>query len=318
LTASQGNVAPIKAIVSPDTEMDHPSGIALDRSGKIYVVNTGGQYRGSDSISVYPAGSDANVSPIATIEKDLESPTSIAVDAEGDLHVANATGGSDGNGSVTIYSTNREGKLGVARTIGGAKTGLNVPVSIAIDSAGYLYVLNSSGGPDSSGSVTIYEPHSNGDVAPVRTIINSDPDHPDFDNPAGLALDGGNNIYVANQGSADSYSTKEDIAALAASITIYTAGSNGKVSPRATIKGNLTQLDMPSGIAVDSIGNIFVTNDAAGGRFPLDFISVYPPHSSGNVAPAMRMRDGRIIRHAVIKGSRTGLDQPAGMAIGPD
>jgi hypothetical protein len=294
------------------------------------VANGGTVGRGVDSITVYPPGSNANVSPIAKIvgdgwgpDKDktgLGAPSAIALDANGNIYVANGQSysGSDAIGTITIYAPGSNGNAAPARTIVGTKTGLNVPVSIAIDSAGYLYVLNSSGGSDSAGSVTIYAPHSNGDVAPVRTIINSDPDHPDFDNPAGLALDAGNNIYVANDGRANSYTSKADIAAFAPSITSYPAGSNGKVSPSATIKGSLTQLDGPSGIVVDSIGNIFVTNDAGSGRAPLDFISVYPPHSNGNVAPAMRLSDGGIIRHAVIKGSLTGLDQPAGMAIGPD
>jgi hypothetical protein len=63
-------------------------------------------------------------------------------------------------------------------------------------------------------------------------------------------------FYVANEGSG--------IGGVD-SAKIYAAGSNGNVAPIATIAGPLTQLDKPNGIAVDSIGNIYVANDASAG-----------------------------------------------------
>jgi len=73
----------------------------------------------------------------------------------------------------------------------------------------------------------------------------------------------------------------------------------------ATISGPLTQLDLPSGIAVDSGGNIYVANDGSDGN-GVDMIAVYPPGSNGNVAPTF-----------TISGSLTGLSQPVGIALLP-
>jgi hypothetical protein len=272
------------------------------------VLNAASQYRGLDNITVYPAGSNANAAPIATIGTDqnaMNSADAIATDSAGEIYVANTLGGADDNGSITIFAPRTNGDATPARTIRGASTGIDDPVGLAIDSSGYLYVLNQSGGPDASGSVTVYSPHSNGDVAPVRTIsgIRSS-NRTGFDNPSGLALDRSDKIYVTNEGDIDS-------------LTIYAARSEGNVAPIATISGPLTQLAKPNGIAVDSIGNVYVANSASGyGKDP-DSLTVYPPGSRGNVAPAMRLSNGSILSGAVIKGSLTGLDEPVGIALGP-
>ncbi|MGA7871683.1 MAG: hypothetical protein WCA22_12375 [Candidatus Binatus sp.] len=55
-------------------------------------------------------------------------------------------------------------------------------------------------------------------------------------------MDSKNNIYVAN--------------VFAASITVYSAGSNVNVAPIAAISGPNTHLAFPFGIALDSSDNI--------------------------------------------------------------
>ena len=82
------------------------------------------------------------------------------------------------------------------------------------------------------------------------------------------------------------------------SITIYAAGSNGNVAPVATIAGDNTGLDNPSGIAVDSTGKIYVAN-RGGGRTSASSITVYPASSNDNVKPI-----------ATIEGPNTGLEDP--------
>jgi hypothetical protein len=83
----------------------------------------------------------------------------------------------------------------------------------------------------------------------------------------------------------------------------------------ATISGPLTQLNLPSGIAVDSSGNIYVANDGSSGG-SIDTITIYPPGSNGNVAPAMLI-NGTVTSGAVISGSLTALSQPTGIALLP-
>ena len=314
---SNGNLAPIESIVSPQTGMDHPNSIALDKNGKIYVANDGGWYRSYDSITVYAPDTYANAVPIATIgafgdpnKTQLGSPRGIAADAKGNIYVVNFGEGA-GLPSIAEYAAGSSGNVAPIRTITGAATDLSQPAGLAIDSSGYMYVPNTNGGPVApGGSITIYAPNASGNAAPVKTISGTaSSDLTGLDSPSGLALDSANNIYVTNQGSADGTGGSD-------SVTIYPAGANGNVKPEARISGPLTELSMPSAIAVDAIGNIYVAND--GDRNHPGSITVYPPGSNGNVAPAMRLSDGKTLRNAIITGSLTGLDQPSGIALSPD
>ena len=304
---STGNVAPIETIADPKTGMDNPLGIAFDSHNNIYVANAGSQDNagGFDSVTSYPAGSYANVAPTTTIgaagatpnNTGLNDPDAIALGSDNGIWVANALGGASGIGSLTWYPPGSNGNVAPQVVISGSNTGLNDPVGIAISTANNPFVLNASGGPDSAGSITVYLYTNSGNATPTKTIQGtSSSNQTGFANPSGLALDGSNNIYVTNDGSASGGSD---------SITIYAAGSNGNVAPMSTISGPLTQLNLPSGIAVDSGGNIYVANDG-GDEGGIDAITIYPPGSNGNVSPLFN-----------ITGSLTGLVGPAGIAIDP-
>ena len=121
-------------------------------------------------------------------------------------------------------------------------------------------MVNSIGGVDSFGSVTVYPPlgSSTGilNEAPSSTIggdsINAD--ITGFSNPIGIALDSSANIYVSNDGSS---------VGGADSITVYPAGSNGNVAPSATITGLSTGLGLPQGIAIGSRGLLAPPNSSS-------------------------------------------------------
>jgi len=231
---------------APDvTGLYSPNGIALDSEGNIFVTIDYGTLTGphsnrSDSVNVYPAGSNGNVKPSAMIfgpDTGLRDPYGIAVDARGMIYVTNFQGGPSATGSVTMYRADSNGNAKPIRTIAGPDTGLDDPGGIAVDCRGYIYVANYEGGASQFGSITVYAPDSDGDAKPSSTIVGVETG---LQQPYGVALDADRNVYVANYMGGASRS---------GSITVYHAGDNGNVAPNTTIAGPATGLDYPWAIA---------------------------------------------------------------------
>jgi len=123
--------------------------------------------------------------------------------------------------------------------------------------------------------------------------------HTEMNFAAGVAVDSKGNIYVANTGCAGSFGT--------GSITVFAPGGIGDVAPSRVIKGDRTGLNCPVGVAVDSIGEIYVANcgELCGGSGVTgNSVTVYRAGSHGNVKPT-----------AIISGNNTGLSQTDGIAV---
>jgi len=155
--------------------------------------------------------------------------------------------------------------------------------------------------------------------APLRVVQR---DHTGLVDPHGMALDAKNNLlYVTNHGSthqvrppAPGARRREDIAGwpltrddavpgsgkiLPPSITVYSKDVKGDAAPLRTIGGPKTEMDWPTGIAVDPERNeIFVANDGG------NSILVFEASASGDVAP---------IR--VLKGPKSLVSNPTGVFL---
>lgn len=82
-----------------------------------------------------------------------------------------------------------------------------------------------------------------------------------------------------------------------AAVLFFGRNANGNVSPAGEISGSQTMLDQPSGLAMDSRGNVYVANYN-------NSITVYAAGAEGNVAP---------IR--TIAGDKTKLTGPGGLVV---
>jgi 6-phosphogluconolactonase (cycloisomerase 2 family) len=281
--ASNGDVAPL---TPAPTGLSEPQFVAVDANGNIYATNPF-----TASVTIYAKGSKGDVAPIATIggsNTGLNSPEGIALDSSGKIYVTNcpACSSNSGSPSVTVYPAlgSSAGPLNEAptATIGGGSTGLNSPEGIALDSSsGAIFVADSG-----AASVFVYPAGSSGNVAPSATISGATTG---LVSPVGVAEKAGGDIYVADDGN-----SKDSIAA---SVFVFSSGSNGDVAPIATISGSKTGLNSPSDVALDTKSNIYVTNDTPS-------VTVYSASSSGNVAPT-----------ATISGGKTDLEDPIGVTL---
>ncbi|MGH7814006.1 MAG: NHL repeat-containing protein, partial [Candidatus Binataceae bacterium] len=288
---SANNVAPSATISSTGTGLSMPNGIALDSGGNIYVANVTGGASTNGSVTSYLYAGTGYALPLTDLTgaaTGLGAPQGVAIDSTGNVYVAN-----NSLNSVTIYPPGADANASPSATISGAATGLSQPYGIALDSSGNIYVANHIGGPAGNGSVTVYATGATANASPTVTISApaSGTDNTGLDLPDGIALDSSGNIYVVNNAGGPSN---------LGSVTIYPAGSSGNAAPNASIAGNLTGLDEAGGIAVDSSGNIYISNEAN------DSVTVYARGANGNAAPAI-----------TIAGPQTALFSPLGLTLSP-
>jgi sugar lactone lactonase YvrE len=186
-----------------------------------------------------------------------------------------------GGNYVTIYDLKSNGDTAPLANIDGTTvsrafdsvirggSGLDDPLGVALDLAGNIYVGNMSGGANYTGAIDVFQAGAHGRATPIAKI-----DGPDTGlyTVKSIAVDSKGNIYATRQ--AYLYDRS------APGINVYPAGSTGNVKPIAIISGPSTGIDNLEGIAVDTKGSIYVTNNAGSGS-----ILVFPAGSSGDVRP---------------------------------
>lgn len=285
--ASNGDVAPLRAIAGPHTGLANPTDVAADTAGNLYVVNNGAS---PFSITVYPAGATGDAAPVRTIAGSatgLEFPVYTRVDANGTLYVSNAGRGGPFS-KVTEYVAGANGNVAPARVISfeDPSTGVHCffPGPLAIDAAGDLLVASNPG--SASGQIATYAPGATDCTKPLRMLIGS---QTRLTSPSGLALNATTGGLVVS-----------DVGSLPAQVLEFSAAANGNAAPLAAISGASSGLLQPAGVAVDAAGAIYVAN--SGGNS----ITVFASTAVGNAVP---------IR--TIAGPQTGLNSPAGLALVP-
>ena len=219
---------------------------------------------------------DANLQPIATIQGAstlINSPQHIFVDGPSDtLYVAN-----QGNVLAFASASTKTGDVAPDRNINGVATGLNAPVDVSFDDAkDLLYVADTrdvlvfNNGSTVTGNTAFFH-----DIK-VGFIISA------------LFLDSTNDrLYLA------------DSAANAIHVFDSASTLNNTVAATRTISGGSTQLNQPTGIAVDAVGKLIVDN--ANGSI---IIFVNAAAATGNAAPQV-----------IISGANTTLNNPAQIAV---
>ncbi|MDQ6613470.1 MAG: hypothetical protein M3083_01565 [Actinomycetota bacterium] len=232
---------------------------------------------------------------------------------------------------VLGFAPGANGDVAPIRAVGGRdKSKLVTASGIAQDEDGFLFVA-----APVIKAVNIYPPGANGDILPFARLRGP---KSALTNPQGIAIHDGK-LYVANGPFGPGAPGVPSVAVFALPI----AGGADDVAPVAVIAGSATGLDSPFGLALDSLGNIYVSNLN-------DTVTVYAPPSNSsysephNVAPILTISsglagpEGVAIRDdtlyvsnddnsiaqfsipdgtpgPVIAGSDTKLDEPLGLSV---
>jgi len=269
-----------------------PEAFALDSNGNLYVADYG-----NNRVLFYPSGSTtatrvygqggsfttdtANNGGISASSLDL--PSAVALDSNNNLYVAD-----EGNSRVLFYpsgsttatrvygqggsfTTNTQNEGGISAN------SLYLPNGVALDSSGNLYVADTFNNRVlfyPSGSTTATRVYGQGGSFTTNNGNEGGISANSLNDPNGLALDRGGDLYVAdfNNNRVLFYFSGSATAAL-----VY--GQLGSFTTNTVNKGGISanSLDGPAGIALDSSGNLYVA-DVTNNR-----VLLYPPTTSPGI-----------------------------------
>jgi sugar lactone lactonase YvrE len=164
------------------TPLSAPKGVAIDPYGNLFVADTGNNR--VVRVSTGGFASPLNLMSSGTTAITLSSPTRLAFDASGNLFILDS-----GNSRIVEVPTASSGGSNYASVVT-LDSGV-VPVGIAVDAAGDIYVADSS-----SKTVLVYYPGT----APATPTLPGTTLVSGLITPAGLAIDADANIFVADSG----------------------------------------------------------------------------------------------------------------------
>ncbi len=232
-----------------------PYGIAVDKSGNVYVADTiNNSIRKISSAGAVTtlAGSGSMGSDDGTgTAASFNGPSGIAVDKSGNVYVADQRNNLirmiSPAGAVTTLAGS--GSAGSANGIGKAAS-FNGPNGVAVDDAGSVYVADFGNNLirkiTSAGAVTtLAGSGSVGSDDGTGTAAS-------FKYPNGVAVDGSGNVYVADFGN----DRIRKITSAGAVTTLAGSGSAGAADGT----GSVASFYSPDGVAVGGSGNLYVAD----------------------------------------------------------
>jgi hypothetical protein len=245
-------------------QFNFPSGTAVDSAGNVYVGD-----QNDDTIrKISPSGVVTTLAGLAGVPGTTDgtgsaarfnNPIGVAVDAAGNVFVADATNQTIRKVTASGVVTTFAGQAGVPGSQNGTGTAAQFsnPVGVAVDSSDNVYVVDQVGNAirkiTSAGVVTTFA----GDEG-VTGSIDGTGSVARFNSPYLITIDGSGNLYVADE-------KNDEIREITQAGVVTTIAGAPKVQGHSDGTGANASFNSPLGVAVDSSGNVYVTdanNDA--------------------------------------------------------
>jgi uncharacterized protein (TIGR03437 family) len=251
------------------------SGIAADQSGNVYVA-AGPQilriYAATGSVTKI-AGLGDHTEPVGdggpATSAGLWYPSGLALDFAGNLYIADmynclvrkvvtSTGIiSTVAGTITVFGTHRVGACGYSGDGGSATSAwLHYPLAVAADALGNLFIADTDNNrirkvTASAGTISTVAGNGaysySGDGGTARNAV--------LYNPSAVAIDATGSILIADTANNRIRKVNSSDGTISTIAGNGSAGFSGDGGPATS-----ASLNNPSGIAVDSIGNVFLAD----------------------------------------------------------
>lgn len=195
-SGSSGTSAPASIARLPSTFIPTFDGIgfAMDANGNFWTT-------ANDKLMRFPVRASGSTQPNLTINPVIETPIgklraralNVALDAQGNVYCACevvANGGAQASG-ISEYSVDASGKVHLVKSFYDLQHGAEEvpPQSIAIDSAGWIYLAS----VQIHAGIRVYSPNTHSGSAHARRFIVGD----ELDYIAAIAVDSSRHLYVA-------------------------------------------------------------------------------------------------------------------------
>ncbi len=220
---------------------NYPSGLAVDWSGTVYVADLLNQRIRSISSGGYVG---------IYMSSGFNYPSGVAVDNSGNVYVADSNGNSIRKISYG-YMTTLAGNGGTGSQDGyGTSAMFNLPTGVAVDFSGNVFVADSQNNKirkiDPNGYVTTFAGSGAAGSADGTGTKAT------FNRPIHIAVDYAGYVYVSDR-------NNNKIRKISPSGRVTTLAGTG-TSGYADGNGLAAAFNLPSGIAVDQSGNIYVSD----------------------------------------------------------
>ena len=227
-------------------ELNNPTGVALDSSGNLYIADSANNVvrmvSSSGTITTFAGNNTLGYSGDMALATgaQLSNPVGVIADSAGNVYIADT-----GNNVIRqVYSGN----------IVTYAEGFTQPDAVAVDSAGNIYVADTQGRRivkyTNAGVYTTIAGNGYGEFSGDN---GPGPNAALYD-PMGLAVDSSGNVYIADTFNCRIRKVTPSgiITTIAGNGTLYFSGDGGAATQAA--------LHFPHGVAVDSSGNVYITD----------------------------------------------------------
>lgn len=245
--------------IGAEAHFNHPRGVAVDNKGNIYVADSDNHtirkiLPGGVVITLAGKSGCSGYADGIGNEARFNYPRSLALDLQGNIYVADTANHTirkiTPKGMVTTFA----GKSGVKGGIDGKTLNarFDYPAGVAVDKTGNVYIAD-------TGNCTIRKITPMGDVTKFAGSVVS-PGSNDgvlsealFNGPSGLALDGRDNLYVADGGN-------QTVRIIKAMVEVKTLAGKAKLVGNIDGAGCDARFYGVTDVAVNDKGSIYVAD----------------------------------------------------------